>query len=102
MARAVESEAITLEEFAANVEEIFERVVGGNETIVVRSAEGKLALIKPMSSVRRKPKAGREADPFLAAAGSWHDFDVDTFLRNNRESRDLSARPHVELGSGSS
>lgn len=44
---------------------------------------------------RKKTAADHEA--FRSAAGSWSDVDVDTCLRENAESRQLSTRPPVEL-----
>jgi hypothetical protein len=51
--------------------------------------------------IARRRKAARKSSAdykaFLGSAGSWSDVDIDAFLKANRESRDRSTRPSVEL-----
>ena len=53
-------------------------------------------LPRPQEIGNRRVKTPEDLAAFRAAAGSWRDFDLDTFLRNNEESRRLR-RPPVEL-----
>jgi hypothetical protein len=46
---------------------------------------------------RRRPKTETDYRAFLASAGGWADVDIDKFLKDNAESRNLHTRPPVEL-----
>lgn len=60
-----------------------------------------VAAIVPTTQLSRKrptrKKTAADLAAFEAAFGSWSDFDADTFLRNNAESRRLSTRERPEL-----
>src|SRR5687768_6586882 len=90
---------IPCDEFANNVSEFFDRVIHGNETVMVERDEGEIVVLKPASMKGRKRRNRTAADheAFLSAFGSWSDFDVDTFLKNIYERRGMPPRPRVEL-----
>ena len=98
---ARQATTVPFEEFSSHLEEFFDRVVQEGETIIVKKQEGEVAVIKPAAfkTRRRRKRKISEADhqAFIRAAGSWSDFDVDTFLENIYESRRMSSRPPVEL-----
>lgn len=90
---------IPLKDFSKRTTDFVNRVVRERIVIVVEKDGEPIAVLKPVRATtkrrRRKSAAARKA--FLAAAGSWKDIDTDKFLRDNRESRNISTRPHVEL-----
>jgi hypothetical protein len=89
---------IPLEEFYSNPAGILERVIREHEAVIVETAHGEQAVIKPVSrkSARRKiTEADMEA--FRSSAGGWADVEIDKFLADNDESRSISTRTPVEL-----
>lgn len=93
------SKAIPFEEFSDHLAQFFERVIHEHETVLVESDTGDLVEVRHISYIRsrRREKTEEDYESFLATAGSWSDVDVDTFLKDNEESRRLSTRPHIEL-----
>ncbi len=94
-----ETSPIPFEEFSSNLSRLFEQVIRDSKSLVVVNDKGERAVLKPVASSKRKGHIKTKADheAFLAAAGSWKDEDVETFLRNNDESRKLNTRPPVDL-----
>lgn len=93
---------IPFDEFANNLGSIFDRVVAGNETVVVETSEGARAVVKPFPSkkARGRGRVITDADyeAFLSSAGSWKGVvDTDKLVADIYESRRLSSRPPVEL-----
>jgi hypothetical protein len=90
---------ISFEEFTDNLAHIFERVVHDREAVLVEGKNGELVEVKPATpaTARRRLKTRADYEAFLASAGGWAEVDVDTFLKENEESRRLSTRPPVEL-----
>lgn len=77
---------------------LVEEVCLSREARVLRRHEEDVARIVPIRRTRlRKPKSAADHEAFLASLGGWADVDVDAFLAANRESRDRSTRPAVEL-----
>src|SRR5579883_2180507 len=60
-----------------------------------------VAAIVPAARLSKKPskrtKTAADIAAFEASFGTWSDFDADTFLRNNAESRRLSTRERPDL-----
>ena len=79
-----------------------EEVRRSDQPRLLRRENEDLAVLTPVAPPAkrraRKVKAYTEADDeaFLSAAGSWKDFDLEKFLKDNEASRRLS-RPPVEL-----
>src|SRR5262249_8962927 len=79
-----------------------EEVCRSGQSRLLRRDSEDLAVVSPVAkpakrrAERVKTFTKADDDAFLAAAGSWKDFDLETFLKNNEESRQLS-RPPVEL-----
>ncbi len=93
-----ETHPIPFDEFARNLETLFERVIRENETVVVETADGERAVLKPAATTRRlREKTEADLAAFLSSAGGWQDVDVDAFLKDNYESRRTRSRPPVEL-----
>jgi len=97
MAKAITK--VSFDEFAHNLEDYFERIVRDEETIVVEKGEGEVVELRPGPAngftKRKRTPAAHEA--FLSSFGSWSDVDVDTFLKDIYERRDVPSRPPVEL-----
>jgi hypothetical protein len=78
-----------------------EEVRATNEPRVLRCGSEDIAKIVPLRAGpgrrRRAAKTTADYDAFISSAGGWADVDVDAFLKANRESRDRSSRPAVEL-----
>ena len=78
-----------------------EEVRATNEPRVLRRGGEDIAKIVPLRARarrgRRASKTAADYDAFLSSAGGWADVDVDAFLEANRESRDRSIRPVVDL-----
>jgi hypothetical protein len=87
---AKEVRRIPFEEFSDNLTDIFEEVIKDHKTVVVESEFGELVELKPITppnSRQRLEKSKEDEEAFLSAAGGWADFDIDTFLKANEESR---------------
>lgn len=88
---------ISFDEFAKNLDRIFEHVISEGESIVIEDGEGKLVEVKPVAPAKARRVVTKEDDEaFLSAAGGWADVDIDSFLKDIYESR-KSSRPPVEL-----
>jgi hypothetical protein len=90
---------IDLREFP-EVARLADEVCESNEPVVLRRGDEEVAQIVPIAhSARRAASAVTEADyeAFLSSAGGWADVDTDAFLAANRESRDKSSRPAIDL-----
>lgn len=90
---------VPLSEFSNNLISYFEKVIHDSKEIVVENDKGEQAVLKPVRPSKRKRRVRTEADhqAFLASAGGWKDEDIDQFLKNNEESRNLNTRPPVDL-----
>ncbi len=90
---------IPLKDFIKNSTALVNRVATERISIVVEKDGEELAVLRPArtKAKRRRKKSAAARKAFLSAAGSWKDIDTDAFLAENRKSRDLSNRPHVEL-----
>lgn len=92
---------ISFDELTSNVTAVLNQVRKEHKAVIVEYASGEKLVIKPLTtkkSVRRQRKRSKaDIDAFRAAAGSWKDEDVDTFIQNIYESRQNSLRPPVEL-----
>ena len=97
---AKEITRLTLEEFAANVTAVFDRVVTHKEPVLVEKSDGGKAVIRPVLRGRAGRKRGITAedyDAFLSSAGGWKDVDTEALKKDIYESRSLSSRAPVEL-----
>jgi len=78
-----------------------EEVRDTNRPRVLRCGDEDIAKLVPLGAAtsgrRRRPKTAADYNAFLSSAGAWADVDIEAFLRANRESRDRSTRPAVEL-----
>ena len=92
---------IPFAEFAANPAGVFDRVVAGNEPVLVEKPDGARAVLTPAPShkARRRSRILTAADyaAFRSAAGAWADVDTDKFLEDIYADRRASDRPPVEL-----
>jgi hypothetical protein len=90
---------IPFSEFSHNISHFFDQVISESKPVVVENEQGERAVLKPVSPRklhgRKKNAADREA--FLSSLGGWKGVDVDQFLKDNEESRQLNTRPPVEL-----
>ncbi len=96
---AVEAKAIDIGSLPELVD-LAEEVRATNEPRLLRRGTEDIAKIVPLPRARRRKRGTKSAadyEAFLSSAGSWADVDVDAFLKANRESRDRSSRPAVEL-----
>jgi hypothetical protein len=81
---------------------VAEEVHRSGESRLLRRGKKNLAIIAPVPPKplrrRRKGKSFSAEDDaaFLSAAGSWKDFDLTKFLRDNELSRS-SSRPPVAM-----
>lgn len=87
---------------APDILRLVEEVRRSGRARVLRLADEDLAVLSPVntSGKRRGQHLKTEADraAFMSSAGGWTgNVDVDTFLRDNDESRRRSSRPPVEL-----
>lgn len=80
---------------------LIEEVWTSRDSVVLTRDDEELVVLKPVSPTdtrrRRQPKSRADRDAFESAAGSWHAFDAERFLEQNRESRDLSYRRSVDF-----
>ena len=92
---------VPYEDFAANPDRLFERVVHKRQTIVVEKADGSRAVLKPAPSRRparqRRATAGVDYESFRSAAGGWKDIDTDRLIADIYANRRISDRPPVQL-----
>ena len=93
---------ISFEELAGNLAEVLKKVREERTAIVVEYKTGEHVVIRPIPTERKSLRRNRkrttaDTEAFRAAAGSWKDEDVDTFIKNVYESRRTSSRPPVEL-----
>ncbi|MEA2573007.1 MAG: hypothetical protein QOH93_305 [Chloroflexia bacterium] len=100
---SVEKRRIPFDEFAKDVAGFFERIVRGNETLLVEKMEGELIMLKVASTrrptkVRRSRRSPANREAFLSTAGGWKDLvDTDRLIENIYESRSISSRPPIQL-----
>lgn len=92
---------IPFEEFAADLDQIIDRIVRTREVVVVETEAHDVVTIRPglpVESEANLPPQKTEEDyqAFLAAAGSWKDVDTDRLIADIYESRE-SSRPPVEM-----
>ncbi len=66
----------------------------GRDVAVITSLDRARSAGAPLP---RKVITDEDRAAFRAAAGSWKDFDAETFLEQNRLSRELGARPPADL-----
>ena len=92
------SNRISFDEFSEDLARIFDRVISEGTSVVIEKEDGELVEVKPVTSTKlgKRTKTKEDYEAFLSSAGSWADVDVDSFLKDNYESRKLS-RPPVEL-----
>lgn len=92
---------LTLDELAANLDDVLERITVEQEAVVVETTRGARAIIKPFpgKSSPRHTRVITDADyeAFLASAGGWKDVDTEKLKRDIAESRRLSTRTPVDL-----
>jgi len=77
-----------------------DEVCESNEPVVLRRGDAEVAQIVPIRGHVRNLASEKTADDyeaFLSSGGAWADIDVDGFLAANRESREGSSRPAVDL-----
>jgi hypothetical protein len=89
---------IPFREFSDNLTSIFYRILHEHRVFWVEGEEGEFVEVKATTR-RRNQRRKSEADlqAFLAAAGTWNDVDVETFVHAVREQRDQSYRSPVDL-----
>lgn len=97
MGRAVEP--IPMTELADNLEEILDHVVNDQAEVVVETARGQLAVLRPLRrKTLRRAKTEADDSAFLSSAGGWaEEVDVEAFKKANAEARRRSSRPPVDL-----
>jgi hypothetical protein len=93
---------ISFEELAGNLAAVLNKVREERTAVVVEYKTGENVVIRPIPTERKNSRRNRKRtkadyEAFRAAAGSWKDEDVDTFIQNVYESRRTSSRPPVEL-----
>lgn len=89
---------IPYEEFAADLDQIIERIVRTRETVVVETGHGEVITLRPgmadAPDAHSQPqKTVEDYEAFLAAAGSWKDVDTDQLINDIYTSRRSSRRP---------
>jgi hypothetical protein len=94
MAKA--TKLIPLEEFSENIMDIVARVLREREPVVIETEKGEFVELSPVSAPLPDQKTIEDWEAFRAAAGSWSDVDIDTFLDHIYASRS-SSRPPVDL-----
>ena len=99
---AISASPIPFDDFARDVEAVFNRVVHSHEEVLIENDKGEVALLRRVSP-KKRPKRRRvitDADhqAFLSSLGGWKDLvDTDKLIENIYESRSISSRPPVEL-----
>ncbi|MGH2461652.1 MAG: hypothetical protein ACRDIY_22590 [Chloroflexota bacterium] len=98
---AGELRRMTLDELAANLGDVFERVTVHREAIVVETLRGGHAVIRPFPSKpatpRRRVVTDADDEAFLATAGGWQGVDTEKIKGDIAASRRQSTRLPVEL-----
>ena len=97
---AKEITRLTLEEFAANVTAVFDRVVTHKEPVLMEKSDGSKAVIRPVlrgKASRKRAITTADYDAFLSSAVGWKDVDTEALKKAIYESRGLSSRAPVEL-----
>jgi hypothetical protein len=88
---------IPFREFAADLSNIFHRVLNEHSVFWVEGERGEFVEVKATPrSQRRHRKPTVDVQAFLAAAGSWDDVDTDAFVFAVREQRDQSYRAIIK------
>ena len=87
---------IDYETLANNLASVLERVVGEQETVVVETAGGELALLRYLAPADSPLPLVPDLEACAAAAGTWADVDSDLLLHQIHESRQTN-RPPVSL-----
>lgn len=92
---------ISFEEFKSNLEAVFNSVIHEHEPVSIKNGDGETAVLMPAGGVevgyKPRVKTKEDHERLMSSFGSWSDVDIDTFLEENRKSRDFSSRPPVEL-----
>lgn len=90
-----------LTEFEHDPIEVFRRVTNERLTVVVEDKSGKKMVLRPVVNEKAAQPKGKKTpinyDALAAAAGSWHDVNIDMFLQQVYESRTISTRPLAKL-----
>jgi antitoxin (DNA-binding transcriptional repressor) of toxin-antitoxin stability system len=82
----------------SDVERLIDEVAEAGEPRYLAKNGEPYALIVPLrKGALQQHWTEEEYEAFLSSAGSWADFNADTFLAENRKSRDMSSRPPVDL-----
>ncbi|MSP14842.1 MAG: type II toxin-antitoxin system Phd/YefM family antitoxin [Chloroflexi bacterium] len=96
---------IPFDEFAANLSELFDRVVHERETIIVARNDGTSAVLKPLpapkmqraSKIHLHKKTEADYAAFFSAAGSWKDLiDAEAFKEEIAAGRGSERRPVIQ------
>jgi hypothetical protein len=87
---------ISFEEFSDHPQEVFERVLHGEEVIVQRG-KGEAVVLNLDDSSNGTALPPEKLAAFLSAAGGWADMDTETLKAQLRASRDMPPRPRVDL-----
>ena len=77
-----------------------EEVRASHEPRVLRLADEDLAMVIPVTAVKRRgvrSTRSKDLQAFRAAAGGWSDLDTDALVRDIYETRRSSTRPPVRL-----
>lgn len=90
---------ISFDEFSSNLASIVDRVISEGTAVVIEKEDGELVEVKPVSRAKlsKRTKTKEDYAAFLSSLGGWEDVDVDAFLKDNYESRSISARTPIEL-----
>lgn len=90
---------ISFEEFSENLAGIVDRIISEGESVVIEKGDGELVEVKPVNQAKpgRRAKTKEDYEAFLSSFGGWRDVDVDSFLKDNYASRQVSTRSPVEL-----
>ena len=94
-----ETVPIPFAEFSSNISRFFEQVIRESKPVIVENEQGERIVLKPVASRkwRGRKKTASDREAFLASLGGWKGVDVDQFLKDNEESRQLNTRPPVDL-----
>ena len=82
---------------SADLRRLAEEVAASGESVILEENSLELATIVPSTAKWRPKKPTKEdIEAFRSAAGSWHDVDVDEFMKYIYEGRQ-SSKPPVDL-----